>query len=210
VSYIRHYVQGLKWCQNRSEVIIRRLQAINSPIKDLPMSLPEAQRLLTHHTNMLKTMQSSSQALRSTYLVNLPSKPSSKINRHEIALRTWRTIRFLKDTAMNSTLDKLEIPANWPPPFTPIEIITSLPDPKLATEWITITTPREIEYYLQLRNRLHFGQAKNTPFAQQPLRSTISWEANTPDSELILDGLYIALCGKLLLVLVYKQECCLE
>ena len=70
-----------------------------------------------------------------------------------------------------------------------MESITSLPDPKLADMW-TITTPSEIEYYLMLRNRLHFGQAEGTPFTIPPLSQDIDWEATTPLADSLLDGTY--------------------
>jgi hypothetical protein len=56
-------------------------------------------------------------------------------------------------------LDRIEIPHTWPPPFSDIASTKDLEDPKHCTEWISITDPDAVEYYLQLRNRSHFGQA---------------------------------------------------
>jgi hypothetical protein len=191
VSYLRHYLQGLRWGRNRSEVILTKLRTIESPINELPVSRSDAQTLLSQHTTILKTMKENSRSLRTQHLSSLHSATSSKINRHEIAMTTWRTIRYLKATTTTSTLDQLEIPANWPPPFTPMGNIRSLPDPKATSEWQLITSASEIEYYLQLRNRLHFGQAKVTPFAQPDLQSIITWGADTDTVEDILSGTYI-------------------
>ena len=204
VSYLRHYVNGLAWGRNRSEVVLMKLTTIDSPIKALPISRQEAKQMLTTHVMTLRKMQESSRSLRQDHLSKLQSKPGSKINKSEIAQSTWRTIRYLKDSATTTTLDQLEIPADWPPPFTPIESITSLPDPKTTQQWQTITSESAIEYYLQLRNRLHFGQARVTPFANPPLNSIIPWTADSPTVTDILSGTYIpqasipALCATIL------------
>jgi len=152
VSYLRHYVNGLRWGRNRSEMILTKLQTINSPISLLPISIDDATRLLTQHRTKLTKLATDSRSAREAHLSKLPSKTSKMINRHEIALRTWRTLRFLKTSSSPSTLDQLEIPTTWPPPFTPIETVTDLPDPKQAVKWQSITSPSEIEYYLLLRN----------------------------------------------------------
>ena len=136
-------------------------------------------------------MKVQSKSLRTDHLVALNSQQSAKINKHEIALSTWRTVRYLTDSNTTSTLDQLEIPTTWPQPFPPIENIHSLPDPKLATDWQSITSVEAIEYYLQLRNRLHFGQAKVTPFAQPDFQESIPWNAESTTVEDILSGTYI-------------------
>ena len=92
VSYLRHYVNGLKWGRNRAEIILTRLNSINSPITDLPITRLEAQRLLTVHSMKLKKLVLDSRAAREAHLSSLQSTPSKKINRHEIALSTWRTL----------------------------------------------------------------------------------------------------------------------
>ena len=60
---------------------------------------------------------------------------------------------------------------------------TSWPDAKkwAASDrpFIPISSPSEIEYYLQQRNRRHFGQAQGTPFTIPPLSSHINWNADT-------------------------------
>jgi len=113
------------------------------------------------------------------------------INKHEIALATWRTISYLKGASTISTLTQLDIPSDWPPPFQPVSSFVSVSDPKQATQWTTIHSPDEIEYYLQVRNRLHFGQAKQTPFNQPPLASDVPWGADSVISDNILMGAYI-------------------
>jgi hypothetical protein len=43
-------------------------------------------------------------------------------------------------------------------------------------------------YYLLTRNRLHFGQAKGTPFTQPRFSHQLDWAASTKTAELILEG----------------------
>jgi hypothetical protein len=176
-------VNGLRWGRNRSETILTKLQLI----QELPLS----RFLLVHSTATLKKLTTDSRSARDTHLLKLQSKPSTKINKHKIALTTWRALCYLKDSSTTSTLEQLEIPADWSPPFTLMESITSLTDLKKTVLWQSITSPSEIEYYLILRNRLHFGQAQMTPFAKQPLRNNVSWGADTRRSEEILNGAYI-------------------
>ena len=72
-------------------------------------------------------------------------------------------------------LDRLEVPTSWPPPHTAITEAIELEDPKSCTSWEMITDPTAIEYYLQLRNRRHFGQAQGTPFTTPPLSQDLDW-----------------------------------
>jgi len=171
---------------------------------ELPIDLQSAKQLLTQHNKKLTKLRLDSRTAREAHLEKLSSTPCNKIKRHEIALTTWRTLRYIKNSSMTSTLDQLEIPENWPPPFTPMQDITLLPDPKLSARWRSITSPAEIEYYLILRNRLHFGQAQVTPFTKAPLKNDIPWGADVLRSNDILNGTYIPsdnvpeLCAKVL------------
>ena len=63
-----------------------------------------------------------------------------------------------------------------------------LENPITATEWTTITDPDDIEYYLQIRNRIHFGQAQGTPITEPPYSTLLNWEATTTTATNILDG----------------------
>jgi hypothetical protein len=104
---------------NQSETILTHLRYLQSPIKELPIAIQDAQRLLASHITILKKLALNSQSAREAHLKKLQSKPSTMINRNEIALTTWRTLSYLKDSSSASTLDQLKIPANWPMPFTP-------------------------------------------------------------------------------------------
>jgi hypothetical protein len=93
----------------------------------------------------------------------------------------------------NGQFTSLQIPNDWPY-HTEISNVASLSDPKVIAEddskWRTVELPADIMHYLQLRNRLHFGQAQGTPFTVSPLRELINWEASTKTSDLILEGEY--------------------
>ena len=47
-----------------------------------------------------------------------------------------------------------------------------------------------IDFYLKLRNKLHFGQAKGTPFTIPPLEEEFDWAANSWYSKMVLEGTY--------------------
>jgi hypothetical protein len=90
---------------------------------------------------------------------------TKRIRKLEAVRRTWHTLRYLKTKGTTAQrLDRLDIPASWPTPNTPIPDISSLEDPKKCNNWITVSDPADIEFYTQLRNRAHFGQAQGTPF----------------------------------------------
>ena len=92
----------------------------------------------------------------------------------------------------SQSLDRLEIPASWPP-HNQVDIsIESLEDPKTCKDWRLVTHPSEIESYLMLRNRLHFGQAQGTPFTVPPLQDDFDWMASTHEADDILQGTYVS------------------
>ena len=106
-------------------------------------------------------------------------------------LKTFRVLKVLRasDTG-KGLLNQIEIPTSWPPPTQTITSTSQLEDPKTCSEWKLIRDPTEIEYYLMLRNRLHFGQAQGSPFTEPPLSQTIDWAASTEAANRILEGTY--------------------
>lgn len=63
-------------------------------------------------------------------------------------------------------------------------------DPKTCVEWRQIEVPTEVLFHLQQRNRLHFGQAKGTPFAVPPLSDGLGFQGDGDVGEQILQGTY--------------------
>ena len=191
VSYLKHLLRGLAIQIDRRQVVTNKLKMIGFDINTLPNDEREIRELLKDHQQRLEEMKTKSRRLRTTELKESDSKPAQKIRKHEIALSTWKTIAFLKQTTHPATIDSLEIPYDWPEPFTELQTTTTLSNPKEAEIWRSITDPREIEYYLLLRNRLHFGQAHGSPFTVEPLATDIPWEADSSPTEDILNGTYI-------------------
>ena len=89
-------------------------------------------------------------------------------------------------------IDHLQIPTSWPTASDPITSPLVLEEPKTATDWRETKCPREIEFLVKMRNRMHFGQSEydKTPFTQEPLKSKFNWSASTSTSELVLEGAY--------------------
>lgn len=113
------------------------------------------------------------------------------IAKQEARRTIWQTLRYVR-TQQGATqkLDRIEIPSSWPLPFSDISSTNQLEDPKQCIEWRSITEPSEVEYYLQLRNRSHFGQADGTPFTRAPFSDHITWSADTHLSDEIQAGTY--------------------
>jgi hypothetical protein len=100
-----------------------------------------------------------------------------------------QSIKFLlTQSGSAQTLNRIDIPASWPIPISNTTQWNTLENPSKCTQWQTITSPTDIEHYICLRNHGHFGQAQGTPFTELPLRNEISWQADTPTSEDILNG----------------------
>jgi len=172
-----------------------------SNITELPHDVDTINTIINEKILELKKIRQGSLAKRHREMddINYDS-PASKskgdprrkrMKRAEIASRTWSTLNTLTSNSIQQQLDRLDVPQDWPPPFTDIPPEFTLSDPKTATEWVTITDPASIEYYLLLRNRLHFGQAQGTPFTITPLNQDINWGANSQQSDKIQDGTYI-------------------
>jgi hypothetical protein len=62
-------------------------------------------------------------------------------------------------------------------------------DPKNPnTEFRTVVDPAEMESLLISRNQKHFSQAKETPLAATSISELLSWGAQLPAADSILDG----------------------
>ena len=91
---------------------------------------------------------------------------------------------------------RLEVPSSWPLMSDYDESIDyNLTDPKSLDPtdkslWKEVNCPKEIEFYLRLRNQRHFGQARETPFCQPSMSRKFNWSATTEAAELVLEGNY--------------------
>jgi hypothetical protein len=59
---------------------------------------------------------------------------------------------------------------------------------KTCETWITLDQPEVIREALIQRNKLHFGQAQGTFPIKAPFSEKITWDADTPYSDLLLQG----------------------
>ncbi len=93
----------------------------------------------------------------------------------------------MQGTKRSKGISSLQIPSSWP--VTEDGFLSStVENPKTCSSWKTVSTPSEIEFFLQMRNRQHFGQAQGTPFTVPPLSQRFDWAANSIESELTLEG----------------------
>lgn len=200
LSYFRHYYNGLKCGLDRSQVVKSKLSLAQLP-NDIPQTITEVSQRVIQLETELRQLEVKSGAIRSTFLLDTSVSHQEqhqrtrahilrKINRHEQAKTTWTQLSFMTSQTQQ-TLDRIEVPQSWPSANTPITSLDQLEDPKMATEWKTITEPQDVEQYLLMRNRIHFGQAQGTPFTVSPLSDDFDWGATTEKAESLLNGQYI-------------------
>lgn len=203
IAHLHHFCNGLKFGRDRTAITNANLTLIERN-QDLPSNITELQQTIFEKEKVFAAKLTKSAEIRQSEIQQkVDQSDTSKygrthsailrtISRKESGLSAWRSLAFNNAEAdTHQKLDQLDIPRSWPSPNTDISPSIQLEDPKSTTEWSTITNPNEIEYYLLLRNRIHFGQAQGTPFTINPLRELIDWTATTDESEAILNGHYI-------------------
>eukprot|EP00957_Ditylum_brightwellii_P102580 7818181-Ditylum_brightwellii.AAC.1 len=84
----------------------------------------------------------------------------------------------------------IDIPASWPSDIIGFEHVDAIENPKKTKKWRKINVPQEIEFYLLMQNKLHFGQVQGTLFTIPPLSVEVDWGTNLVTSKLILEGNY--------------------
>eukprot|EP00957_Ditylum_brightwellii_P092169 7017075-Ditylum_brightwellii.AAC.1 len=83
--------------------------------------------------------------------------------------QVWKKRGHADRKHIDSLITTLQIPITWPSTNFDEQSTIKLDNPKTANYWRTVDTPKEVAFYLKLRNCLHFGQAKGTPFTVPPL-----------------------------------------
>eukprot|EP00957_Ditylum_brightwellii_P147362 11220750-Ditylum_brightwellii.AAC.1 len=104
--------------------------------------------------------------------------------------KVWNKRRHADKKYESRSITSLQIPVTWPSSDCDDNQIQALDNPKEVHHWRTVETPQEIVFYLKLRNRLHFGQAKGTPFIIPPLEEEFDWAANSWYSDMVLEDTY--------------------
>lgn len=198
VDLLRRQMSGFKTNTDVREVLLARITALDSDLV-LPTTQPECHALLQLKLSGLREMEKHSLQLRHDEMEVKASLAADsgdttqqqrldKLRNSEAHIAMYRKIKAVRGKYSNSGFTSIEVPTSWPPAHSDPALLDSLPDPKKATEWRTVDLPDEIVYYLLTRNRLHFGQAKGTPFTQPQFTHRLDWAASTETAELILEG----------------------
>lgn len=199
VAILKCHLSALQRNQDRTTTLYAKMSRVN-----IQVPLPATQSLTRAALKSAQTrLQETSRASFELRQAELEQKiqtmqerkyrPIQKILRSikkvEQSAKTFQTLKSLRHhNQSKQNLDRLEIPASWPPPHSPMSPEIPLEDPKTCCQWKTITDPQEVEYYIMLRNRIHFGQAQGTPFTIPPLQTYLDWNASTREAENTLNG----------------------
>eukprot|EP00957_Ditylum_brightwellii_P085516 6504541-Ditylum_brightwellii.AAC.1 len=81
----------------------------------------------------------------------------------------WKKIGYADKKNIDYSITNLQNPITWLSTTSDEQSTVELDNPKKAKYWRTVNTPKEVAFYLKLRNGLHFGQAKGTLFTVPPL-----------------------------------------
>ena len=201
VSILRGHLNSLRMGKNRSEPLNRRMQRAG-----MQFPLPLTQRLTSIALKQAKeelrnTCMQSAEARQAELSAKIDAAAQSgtkskarilrAIKKVENNHRTFTILRQMRQRRTESQrIDRLEIPASWPSTDSPLTNLETLEDPKECTQWKWVKDPHEVEHYLLLRNRLHFGQAQGTPFTCPPFDDDLDWSASTEVADQILNGSY--------------------
>ena len=198
-TIVRCHLANLKHGRtDRTPTLQQRFDRANIDLP-LPDSVEDTKTLLRSITHDLSIAAQQSYDIRENELksrINQKFEPGTEqyqqrlrsIKKNEATRRAWQTMRFLKTgLSTHQSLNRIDIPETWPPPSVD-QLTTELQDPKQCNAWKTITNPDDIDFYIRMRNRGHFGQAHGTPFTELPLANEVNWAANTTTAQDILLG----------------------
>jgi hypothetical protein len=198
VAVLRRLLSGFRTNIDVTDVLISRLIELGSDMT-LPTTLLSCQTLLQQKTAVLRDMEKNSLQLRHEEMEVLASvaldngdktkqQRIDKLRNSEAHVAMYRKIKAIRGKNSFGGFTSIDVPLSWPAAHIDPTTVSSLPDPKTATEWRTVDLPDEIVYYLLMRNRLHFGQAHGTPFTEPTFTHHLDWAASTETAELILEG----------------------
>ena len=190
------------------------MQCIIERAKSISIDIPEDVTISTIEQHiqrlraLLKQIHSKAAELREETLTNLANfsadmsdnqkaKCIRQMKRQEQKVRVYNLLKYQrqKDTKSGG-INRLEVPSAWPTmseydPSTDYDLTDPKTlDPSNKSHWKEVNCPKEIEFYLRLRNQRHFGQAKETPFCTPSLSRKFNWSASTEAAELLLNGEY--------------------
>ena len=103
-----------------------------------------------------------------------------------------RHLRHLMNPQQQSPgLSSIIVPVSPTPPTLPNDPPTTDP-----VTYRTVHDSAEIEQLLLTRNALHYSQAKETPFGQEPHHTLLGSDGTSDLSQAILEGTYRHLLGQ--------------
>jgi hypothetical protein len=201
VSILRGHLNALRLGKDRSKQLSRRMERLGLAFPLPPTQTTTLEALKQAHEELRQTCKNSAEVRQAELEEKIENALQNSrktraqilkaIKTAETNQKTYKILKAMKRrTQSSSSLDRVEIPSSWPSWEESIVSIESLEDPKTCTQWRSVTQPQEIEYYLMLRNRMHFGQAQGTPFTCSPLQRDFDWLASTPEAEQLLRGQY--------------------
>jgi hypothetical protein len=196
-SLIESMISGFRNHKDCSIAVHKRLHDLDIEM-DIPASLADAKHMLRAIRSTIKVIRSDSFSYREKDVLTRLSAQSRLGNVDEAHVmkailakekqaQRWARISRMQGTKRSKGISSLQIPSSWP--VTEDGFLSStLENPKTCSSWKTVSTPAEIEFFIQMRNRQHFGQAQGTPFTVPPLSQRFDWAANSIESELTLEG----------------------
>jgi hypothetical protein len=179
-------------------VLLFRISEIGSDMI-LPFTQVQATEMLRLKLGVLREMELHSLSVRHDKIeakLSIASDMGDKtkqqrldsIRNSKAQIAMYQKVKSVRGKHTHGGFTSIDVPSSWPPAHSDPTSLDSLPDSKKATAWRTVDLPDKIVYYLLTRNRLHFGQAKGTPFTQLRFSHQLNWGASTKTAELILDG----------------------
>jgi hypothetical protein len=196
-SLVESMISGFRTNQDIRPTVTQRLQDLDIEM-EIPSSLATAKQMLRELRSTIKVIRSKSFSYREKDALTRLSACSrlghsdeakfmKAILEKEKQAQRWARIGRMKGTQRGKGISSLQIPASWPATEAGF-LSDTLENPKTCSSWKTVETPSDIEFYIRMRNRQHFGQAQGTPFTNTPLSQRFDWAANSVESELTLNG----------------------
>ena len=163
VSILRGHLNSLRLGRDRTKALLHRMRRSGADF-DLPPTERTSMVALRQACQELRETCRQHQETRQAELqikIDQASHQGNKtkakilqnIRRAENTQKTYQILKAMRQkSAAFQSLDRIEIPASWPAPTDSITSLASLEDPKICSSWRLVTNPKEVEYYLMLRN----------------------------------------------------------
>ena len=137
---------------------------------ELPTTVEESTKHLKKMCQEIRQLVQDSKGARQQFLEDraVEIAQSGNVSQHHKALEglikgehdaeKWSKIRRALKPDTFGSITSLEVQESWPDSEQAF-LSDDIEDPKKCLMWRTVDTPKEIEFHIHMRNRLHFGQA---------------------------------------------------